>query len=124
MSVRLTGQDRKNRPYFCQSVATRIRTKLARLIPPKKMQELDMAMITKLYGSHYDIEQLFVSPSDSGHDGVARERTYLILSLRKSVCKAYDVKALYEERVGVELYVWKSHSIPDEIPQTESGMFY
>ena len=56
-----------------------------------------MAMIKRLYGRHYNIEQLFVSPADQGHAGIARERTYLILTLKCSVVKVHDVQAVYKK---------------------------
>eukprot|EP00435_Cladocopium_sp_Y103_P013458 s5184_g3.t1 len=45
---------------------------------------------------HYDIEQLFVSPADQGHRGVARDRTYLVLTLKDKVIQVFDVQAVYK----------------------------
>ena len=56
-----------------------------------------MAMIYILYGRHYAIEQLFVSPSHQGHLGVARDRTYLILTLKSQVVQTHDPKKVYQE---------------------------
>ena len=61
-----------------------------------------MTMIHKLYSRHYDIAQLFVSPSDTGHDAVARERTYLILTLRAAVQRVHDVTTVYEDGIGLK----------------------
>ena len=60
-------------------------------------QELQMRMIKKLYARHYDIKQLFVSPSDSGHSGVSRDRTYLIMNLRAKVRMVADPIKEYED---------------------------
>eukprot|EP00435_Cladocopium_sp_Y103_P039076 s756_g10.t1 len=54
-----------------------------------------MTMIRKLYARHYDIQQLFVSPADQGHSGVARDRTYLVLTLKDKVTQVFDVQAVY-----------------------------
>lgn len=62
-----------------------------------------MRMIHKLYGLHYFIEQLMVSPEDVGHSAVARDRTYLILWHKKKVVKMYDPQVLYQDRT-VALY--------------------
>ena len=56
-----------------------------------------MTMIRQLYGRYYDIAQLFVTPADQGHAGVARTRTYLILTLKGVVRQARDVNAVYRE---------------------------
>ena len=56
-----------------------------------------MNMIETLYGRHYDIVQLFVSPADQGHAGVARNRTYLILTRKHVVRQVRDVTKVYTE---------------------------
>ena len=53
-------------------------------------------MIQKLYGRHYAIEQLFVTPADQGHAGVARSRTYLVLALRRLVERTQDLQQVYK----------------------------
>lgn len=55
-----------------------------------------MPMIRILYGRHYAIEQLFVCPRDQGHLGIARDRTYLILTLKSSVVQTHDPKQVYK----------------------------
>ena len=54
-------------------------------------------MIRQLYGRHYAIEQLFVKPGDQGHQGVARDRTYLILALKTAVVKKHEPRLVYQE---------------------------
>lgn len=56
-----------------------------------------MEMIKTLYAKHYDIEQLFVSPTDQGHAGIARDRLYLILALRGKVKQVHNVKCIYRK---------------------------
>jgi hypothetical protein len=58
-----------------------------------------MAMIMKLYSRHYEVEQLWSSPTDCGHSGVARDRTYLILWHREKVEKTYSPQDLYQDCV-------------------------
>ena len=58
-----------------------------------------MKMMNRLYARHYAIKQLFVSPSDQGHAGVARDRTYLILALKKAVVEVHDPKQVYKDRL-------------------------
>ena len=57
-----------------------------------------MNMITKLYGRHYAIKQLFVEPTHTGHAAVARDRTYLILTLKSRVVEIHNVNKVYEDR--------------------------
>ena len=54
-----------------------------------------MPMIHTLYGKHYRIEPIYVTPSDPGHTGVARERVYVIMTLKRKVEPIHDVQALY-----------------------------
>ncbi|CAE7276424.1 unnamed protein product, partial [Symbiodinium microadriaticum] len=63
----------------------------------ENVPELRMNMIETLYGRHYDIVQLFVSPADQGHAGVARNRTYLILTRKHVVRQVRDVTKVYTE---------------------------
>ena len=56
-----------------------------------------MTMINTLYGRHYNITQLFVSPADQGHSGVARDRTYLVLTLKDKVTQVHDVEVVYRK---------------------------
>ncbi|CAL1159908.1 unnamed protein product [Cladocopium goreaui] len=46
---------------------------------------------------HYNITQLFVSPADQGHSGVARDRTYLVLTLKDKVTQVHDVEVVYRK---------------------------
>ena len=57
-----------------------------------------MRMMKKLYSKHYDIVQLFVSPSDSGHSGVSRDRTYLLMNLRAKVRMVANPIREYEDK--------------------------
>ena len=61
------------------------------------VEELRLQMIQHLYGRNYDIVQLMVSPADQGHHGVARARTYLVLSLKGVVGQTRSVEAMYSE---------------------------
>ena len=54
-----------------------------------------MTMIEKLYGRYYNIDQLFVSPADQGFDGVARDRTYLVLARKGVVRQDFDLRDVY-----------------------------
>ena len=54
-----------------------------------------MNMIVKLYSKYYDIAVLKVSPRDQGHAGVARDRMYLILTLRSLVEQVFNPNAVY-----------------------------
>ncbi|CAE7232731.1 unnamed protein product [Symbiodinium sp. CCMP2592] len=63
----------------------------------ENVQELDMQMIMLLYGRYYDIQQLWVSPSDQGHSAVARDRTYLILARRGLVEQVHDPRLVYQQ---------------------------
>ena len=46
-----------------------------------------MQMVEEIH-PEYDLYQMFLSPSDTGHDGTARERTYVIAShTEKTSCK-------------------------------------
>ncbi|CAE8625921.1 unnamed protein product [Polarella glacialis] len=50
-------------------------------------EDLDMGMIEDNYGDSYDLYQLFMSPSDSGHAGSSRYRTYVICAhTERTVC--------------------------------------
>jgi len=62
-------------------------------------KELNMLMIQKLYGKHYEIIPLYVAPSDQGHTGVARDRVYVILWLRDKVVMTADPKKLYQDKM-------------------------
>ncbi|CAE7811025.1 unnamed protein product [Symbiodinium sp. CCMP2592] len=61
------------------------------------LQELDMHMIRLLYGRYYDIQQLWVTPSDQGHAAVARARTYLILARLGQVEQVHDPSFVYDQ---------------------------
>ncbi len=54
-------------------------------------------MIKILYSRHYSIQQLFVCPSDQGHRGVARARTYLVMALKGVVQQCHDVVEVYRK---------------------------
>ena len=56
-----------------------------------------MDMIHLLYKKTYNISPLRVSPADQGHAGVARERLYLILTLKGVVEEVTNPKQLYDE---------------------------
>eukprot|EP00435_Cladocopium_sp_Y103_P064885 s253_g26.t1 len=54
-----------------------------------------MSMIVKLYSKYYHICVLMVSPRDQGHAGVARDRVYLILTLKSKVEQIFNPQDLY-----------------------------
>eukprot|EP00913_Durusdinium_trenchii_P014154 g13282.t1 len=54
-------------------------------------------MITYLYSKHYRIRCLRVMPAHQGHAGVARERVYLILTLKKSVVEIANPENMYKK---------------------------
>lgn len=56
-----------------------------------------MSMIMRLYGKHYAIKTLYVTPADQGHAAVARDRVYLILLLKAKVVQLHDVEEVYKE---------------------------
>ncbi|CAE7811005.1 unnamed protein product [Symbiodinium sp. CCMP2592] len=67
------------------------------LLVIENVQELDMHMIRLLYGRYYDIQQLWVTPSDQGHAAVARARTYLILARLGQVEQVHDPSFVYDQ---------------------------
>ena len=68
------------------------------------MQDLSMPMIVRLYGKHYDIHPIYATPGDQGHSGVARDRVYLILTLKKKLVPITDLQQLY---VNVSKFIQK-----------------
>ena len=54
-------------------------------------------MITYLYSKRYRIRCLRVMPAHQGHAGVARERVYLILTLKKSVVEIANPEDMYKK---------------------------
>lgn len=54
-----------------------------------------MNMIAKLYSKYYNICVLKVSPQDQGHSGVARDRVYLVLTLKSQVEQVFNPNMLY-----------------------------
>lgn len=66
-----------------------------------KREELNLRMIERLYGRHYDMQVLYVSPEDVGHSGVARNRLYAILWLRAKVVRKADPTKLYKDSVNM-----------------------
>ena len=54
-------------------------------------------MIRTLMDDDFLIIQVFVKPTDAGHDGVARWRTYIYLSHKETGRYLHDVNDLYEE---------------------------
>lgn len=60
-------------------------------------QDLDRDMIVKLYSKHYHIRCLNVKPEHQGHSGVARERIYLILTLKGLVEEIANPVLIYDQ---------------------------
>ena len=54
-----------------------------------------MGMVQKLYGRHYDLHPLNISPEDVGHAGVARARVYIVMAYRGLVTEHYDVQEMF-----------------------------
>ncbi|CAK9059749.1 unnamed protein product [Durusdinium trenchii] len=63
----------------------------------ENVPDLDLGMITYLYSKHYRIRCLRVMPAHQGHAGVARERVYLILTLKKSVVEIANPEDMYKK---------------------------
>ena len=59
-------------------------------------------MVLSLLGPEYAKLQLFVNPSDVGHDGVARPRTYIIYYNQNKLEYKFDVFELYH-RISREI---------------------
>ncbi|CAL1150917.1 unnamed protein product [Cladocopium goreaui] len=57
--------------------------------------DLSLHMIWALYSRHYNIRILRVCPADLGHFGVARDRIYLIMSLKEAVIEVVDPIQMY-----------------------------
>ena len=60
-----------------------------------------MSMVNDLLGSHYFFTQLFVSPTDVGHRGVARNRTYIICHHKTKTEPLLDVHEVYRSVTDV-----------------------
>ena len=56
-----------------------------------------MTMINTLYSRHYNVTALRASPTHAGHAGVARNRVYLILTLKGAVTQIHDPQSLYRK---------------------------
>ena len=54
-----------------------------------------MSMIEPLFGEGYQVVQLFVNPSDSGHTAVARNRTYIFIFPQSRTDYILDAPELY-----------------------------
>lgn len=56
-------------------------------------KELDVGMVEETHPS-YDIFQLFFAPGNAGHQGTARDRTYLIMSHQEMSSCVYDPETM------------------------------
>ncbi|CAE7660258.1 unnamed protein product, partial [Symbiodinium necroappetens] len=57
--------------------------------------DIQMSMLETLFGSGYQMEQLFVDPADLGHTAVARHRTYIYIWPKHLTEYLHDVHELY-----------------------------
>lgn len=58
-------------------------------------KEVHFGMIEKVYGIHYKIYPIFMSPGDLGHQGTARRRVYMILAHKKLVTQTHDCWTMF-----------------------------
>ncbi|CAE8628110.1 unnamed protein product [Polarella glacialis] len=76
--------------------ARRLKVAGTKIIILENSTEIKLIMIEFLFADEYDIHQLWVKTHDSGHSGVARFRTYLILNRRSATACNFDPEQLYK----------------------------
>ncbi|CAE7241358.1 unnamed protein product [Symbiodinium necroappetens] len=67
----------------------------------ENVPDINMKAMNHLLGHDYILIQLFVSPSDTGHTGVNRPRTYIFCSHKKTCRYLYCIHEAYKQVVAM-----------------------